>query len=728
MKDIKGNIKIDYSKNGFTLVELVLSITLLSIVLIFMMSMLLALKDKEASNGADAKMLVNQAIISKAVNGDILNHGLESVNPCSSSNCYILTFSNGDEKTLKLMSNNQTLFYGSEKQTDFVRTLPSGRTYSSIHYYMYSNLEIIRVSVSKIYRNEDYDVEIYNYMGNKKTSTGTYASGGLILHYDALNNAGSSHNPVSSMWVDVSNTGNSSTLYGMSPNAPVSYSGWIENALVLDGDNDGLSLGNILADLYKSSFTIEFVVSKANLDKEDILMSNCNESHCNSILIDENNKNKITIDGDTFAGLSEEAIFGENDIDVPVTLSYSFDKTNGKISTYVNGVNNTVIESSALSNYDYSFNDVYIGRSKDNITGAFEGKIYSVRIYSHALNNVKIKENAKVDRTRFINQIIYVPETSGEAVGNEFIPPLNGYYKIELWGARGGNITRVETTYEGGGGGYTSGIINLKTTDKLYFYVGSKPGDTNATSSTSGVNGGGAVNSGSESIGRGGGGATDMRLVGGAYDNDDSLRSRIMVAGGGGGANFKGSGYGEGNGGAGGGIEGKDGISTNFTSQNFCHKIGGGASQNIGGTTRQFAGTGCEDDNSITGSFGIGGSGEESGGGGGYYGGGSSSSGGAGGGSSYISGHAGCVAVSSAYSNTPLTGCEAKTSTKSCSIHYSRKVFSDTVMIDGDGNDWTNISNTTRLMPGRDGSYYPSGVGNRGDGMVRITYLGDKKQ
>ena len=723
MKEIKG-YNDNYSKNGFTLVELVLSITLLSIVLIFMMSMLVALKDKEASNGADAKLLVNQAIISKAVNGDILNYGLEGVSPCESSNCYVLTFGNGDEKTLKLMSNNQTLFYGSEKQTDFIRTLPSGRTYSSIHYYLYSNLEIIRVSVSKVYRNEDYDVEIYNYMGNKKTFTGTYNSSGLILHYDALNNAGNNHNPVSSMWVDVSNTGNSSTVYGMSANAPSEYSGWRENALVLDGDNDGLYLGNILTDLYKGSFTIEFVVSKDNLNKLDILMSNCNETHCNSISIDENNKNKITIDGNTYEGVSEEAIFDEDNISNIVTLSYSFDKLNGKISSYVNGTLNHTFNTSVLTDYNNSFNEVYIGRSKDNINGAFEGKFYSVRIYSNAL---KVKENASVDKSRFLDQIIYVAPSGEGTTGIEFIPPLNGYYKIELWGARGGNITRVETTYYGGSGGYTSGIINLKATDKLYFYVGTKASDTNSSASTAGKNGGGVINTGSENIGRGGGGATDVRLVGGAYDDGESLRSRIMVAGGGGGANFRGGGFGEGNGGAGGGVEGLDGSSTNYTSQNFCHQIGIGASATIGGTTRQFAGTGCEDDNRITGSFGLGGSGEESGGGAGYYGGGAASSGGAGGGSSYISGHAGCVAVTSAISNTPLIGCEAKTTTKSCSIHYSRKVFTDTVMIDGNGNEWTNVSTGTRLMPATDGSYNPLGEGNDGDGMVRITYLGENR-
>ncbi len=54
-----------------------------------------------------------------------------------------------------------------------------------------------------------------------------------------------------------------------------------------------------------------------------------------------------------------------------------------------------------------------------------------------------------------------------------------------------------------------------------------------------------------------GGGATDIRLVGGAWDNEQGLLSRIIVAGGGGGS------YHPYTGGAGGGLEGGTGYSSN---------------------------------------------------------------------------------------------------------------------------------------------------------------------
>lgn len=120
---------------------------------------------------------------------------------------------------------------------------------------------------------------------------------------------------------------------------------------------------------------------------------------------------------------------------------------------------------------------------------------------------------------------------SGEAVPQTYTVPSgqSGWYKIELWGASGGS-TKSETTGEvraGGKGAYTSGLIYLAENQKLYFYIG---GSTK--NSSGGANGGGK----GAGKGMGGGGSTDVRIKSGAWDNDDSLKTRLMVAAGGGGA------------------------------------------------------------------------------------------------------------------------------------------------------------------------------------------------
>ena len=43
-----------------------------------------------------------------------------------------------------------------------------------------------------------------------------------------------------------------------------------------------------------------------------------------------------------------------------------------------------------------------------------------------------------------------------------------GKYKLETWGAKGGNTTYVENSNEGGYGTYAVGEVNLNKNQKLY--------------------------------------------------------------------------------------------------------------------------------------------------------------------------------------------------------------------------------------------------------------------
>ena len=272
--------------------------------------------------------------------------------------------------------------------------------------------------------------------------------------------------------------------------------------------------------------------------------------------------------------------------------------------------------------------------------------------------------------------------------------PIDGRYKIELWGAQGANFSE----YIGGYGAYTSGIISLKSNDKLYVYVGG----------SNGYNGGNSLNS---SYGANGGGSTDIRLVSGAWNNFDSLKSRIMVAAGGGSAEKRGSGYGEGNGGAGGGLIGYDGQAINYSTLSNIH-YGFGGTQIKGGylyNSETYY-------NVSLGVFGQAGGATtlHASGGSGYYGGGGSYHGASGGGSSFISGHSGCNAItsSSTSSNIVHTGQEN---------HYSMKVFTNTVMIDGNGFSWTNEKGNQTGMPTHDGT--STMTGNAGNGYAKITLI-----
>ena len=174
-----------------------------------------------------------------------------------------------------------------------------------------------------------------------------------------------------------------------------------------------------------------------------------------------------------------------------------------------------------------------------------------------------------------------------------------GTYTIECWGGQGGTYS----SYIGGYGGYSKGTITLTEATTVYISVG---GAGSSSSTTAGFNGGGT----GISSGRGGGGATDVRI------GQNSLYSRVIVAGGGGGAGVTSANANPC--GCGGGEYGGDGYYNDTTGsytigQNRC---GGSASQTAGGKTWST---------STQATFGQGGNASGyscGGGGGGWYGGG----------------------------------------------------------------------------------------------------------
>ncbi len=129
-----------------------------------------------------------------------------------------------------------------------------------------------------------------------------------------------------------------------------------------------------------------------------------------------------------------------------------------------------------------------------------------------------------------------------------------GRYKLQCWGAQGGNHYMTSTVL-GSKGGYSEGVLNIVGTTKLYAFVGGQgdSGSNNSSYSNGGWNGGGytkrytSYGDSSDSYGyshcyvSSGGGATDFATVTSDMNyssyvtnrNSESLLSRCIVAGGG---------------------------------------------------------------------------------------------------------------------------------------------------------------------------------------------------
>ncbi len=249
--------------------------------------------------------------------------------------------------------------------------------------------------------------------------------------------------------------------------------------------------------------------------------------------------------------------------------------------------------------------------------------------------------------------------TGGEQT---FIAPVSGTYKLETWGAQGGNTNTdfggITTSRIGGSGGYSVGYFNLHTSKQLFLNIGqggkSTPVDSSGSSakcfSNSTFNGGGSayIYNCVDSAGSGGG-ATHIATKSGQLHTLEKYKEQILIVSGGGGGSYA---YPEfaANGGSGGGFKGE--LPSGITSDGICGRgrsltLGNKASQKFGGST-----SGCYVNNSINAMFGLGEStviskyeggqndGSDafgSGGGGGFYGGGAGRTAyGAGGGSGYI--------------------------------------------------------------------------------------------
>jgi len=223
----------------------------------------------------------------------------------------------------------------------------------------------------------------------------------------------------------------------------------------------------------------------------------------------------------------------------------------------------------------------------------------------------------------------------------EFKVPCSGTYKLETWGASGGDAGE---TYIGGYGGYSVGNANLKVKQKIYVVVGGV-GDGCTGSECmkdGGYNGGGnckAYSNSTSSCGSGGGAthmATQTGLLSSLEEYKGTLISNtyyssnvifIVAAGGGGGAYTNSSNYGIG--GSGGGYKGSNGISDALHSYCAGNGIGSGATQIEPGKDCHYI--------ALVSGFGRASLAMFTGGGGsGFYGGGTSKVSSGGGGSSYI--------------------------------------------------------------------------------------------
>ena len=373
--------------------------------------------------------------------------------------------------------------------------------------------------------------------------------------------------------------------------------------------------------------------------------------------------------------------------DIGIGVDYdTFTKEDIKVTIGEVEINNFKLEKNGDDDYNLKITD-------NNHEGKLKLKIDKDKVFDKLANG---NDETIID-TEIVFEIgeietVWIYEYVGHV--QTFEVPYDGNYKIELWGAQGGNgylniQRRITPAYLLDGpakGAYVSGNILLNSDETLYVYVGGKGNDgiEVGINAEGGWNGGGSAHwDGEDDENAGaGGGATDIRYFGNVNPSEDDLKwdsylglnSRIMVAAGAGGNSL-------GTGGVGGGLNGGRGnrrsmkdaegtvaASTQTSGNDF--GIGGSAPKGCVSYSQYY----------YRGTWGA------SGGGGGYYGGyantGTNCNGS--GGSSFISGYPGCNAITSASDRTHTNQPN----------HYSGKVFTDGQMQAGirEGHGYAKIT------------------------------------
>lgn len=197
----------------------------------------------------------------------------------------------------------------------------------------------------------------------------------------------------------------------------------------------------------------------------------------------------------------------------------------GNFSSASNGAEITILEESVPGNsttYQYK---VYLWLDGTNSGQSYmQGKSFNGELRA-----------AIMEREYIFNY------TGGE---QKFVVPVSGTYKLEVWGAQGGNSRDIN----GGYGAYASGIANFTTNTNIYIYVGGQ-GESNNTwglvgkEILGGYNGGGSVPVNTNCCGghmpSAGGGATHLSYVSGLLSTLENNKDKIILVAGGGGGAFK---------------------------------------------------------------------------------------------------------------------------------------------------------------------------------------------
>ena len=202
-------------KKGFTLIELIVSFTLITVVSISLFKTVLSVQQKQSQNIAINKFKAFQLLLNNEIENDFLKEEIESVNECG-INCYDIQFKEIGIKRLSIDKVDNVITYGSFKEKlpdnykliDDITITKYESTTSGINSYIFLDIPIkssLEPSLNSLKYMYTYDSIGKDISGNVESNTFQYNTLERNLLLSAY--------PVGSIYTSTSSI-NPGTLFG----------------------------------------------------------------------------------------------------------------------------------------------------------------------------------------------------------------------------------------------------------------------------------------------------------------------------------------------------------------------------------------------------------------------------------------------------------------------------------------------------------------------------------
>lgn len=156
-------------RNGFTTIELIITITITLVIVGFIMQILLVLKELYVSTAARTELLIRQSLISRQINNDLNKYAITQINNCGNE-CIEITLASGVTKELSINRTDKILKYGDYAvklvdNSEFGEALVESETIYDVADDHDNTIIQIKIPITyPIYEDEDFGINIiYQY-------------------------------------------------------------------------------------------------------------------------------------------------------------------------------------------------------------------------------------------------------------------------------------------------------------------------------------------------------------------------------------------------------------------------------------------------------------------------------------------------------------------------------------------------------------------------------------